>query len=149
MKRNTATLVTAALALVLVAQAAEAENPFARDRSRSGGHVEQAHRYDHFPAMEFVTGTLNRDSWTGWELDDLQLKPVKDCHVEVDGSLLPGTLKSGRQALVMGHRQGDVLVAYRVRILRPTYDLGGSGLEDLEIQPSDSDPTVGVGQGPN
>ena len=99
--------------------------------------------------MEFITGTLNRDSWTGWELDDLKLKPVKDCHVEVDGSPQQVILESGRRALVMGHRQGDVFVTYRVRILRPLYMEGGSGLEDLDVQPSESDPTVGTGQGPN
>lgn len=148
MRRSTATIAMTALILVLAVQATEAKSPLARDASRRAAQAEQGHRYDHFPAMEFVTGTLNRDSWTGWELDGLKLRPVKDCHVEVDGSLLPGTLQSGRQALVMGHRRGDVLVAYRVRILRPYYAGTTAGLEDLELRRSGADPTVGIIEGP-
>ena len=144
MKRGVAALVTTALILVLAARAAEARLPWARDIPGRERGVERIPRCDVLPPMEFVAGTLGRDSRDGWALDGFPLQLARDHHVEVDGSPLPGTLESGRRALVMGYRRGNVLVACRLRILQP--EVGGmvTDLADLTLSSSESDPTVGL-----
>jgi|GEM_PF-5678555 len=104
-----------------------------------------AHRYDLFPVASFNVGVLNRDSRTGWQLDDYNIQFVKGFHVEgEDGE--PADLREGDTVLVMGPRYGETILAYRVQIQKPEYkSLGGSPTPNVVW--SLADPTVGEANG--
>lgn len=106
----------------------------------------QVHRFDLYPTMSFHKGTLSRGIGLSWELDNTNLLVRSDCEVvtELGGE---AQLTEGREALVMGTRLGDTIVAYQVRLVKPDYMSEGTPTE-TEVMPSDSDPTVGEGRGP-
>lgn len=105
-----------------------------------------APRYDLFPQVSFHKGVLNRGIGLAWQLDDLDLQVRSDCVITSDFGGEP-SLAAGREALVMGAKLNDTIIAYRVRIMKPDY-MNESLLESSEVIPSDVDPTVGIGRGP-
>lgn len=103
-------------------------------------------RYDLFPTMGFHTGVLGLDAFNAWTLDDLSLAFAPECKIssEIDPN---GGLDEGRKAMVMGSKVGDTIVAWRVEILASEYGIKAHD-PHIEFIPSESDPTVGVGSGP-
>lgn len=103
-------------------------------------------RYDLLPSMTFYKGVLGYGVANSWELDDVQLQFVSDCVVtsELSGD---GGLQAGQEALVMGSRIGDTIIAHRVRIVKPDYMNEGMPKSGT-VSPCEADPTVGEGTGP-
>ncbi len=105
-----------------------------------------APRYDLFPTMSFHKGVLGRGPGLGWQLDEMDLQFRPDCVVTSELNGEP-ELSEGREVIVVGPRLGKTIIAYRVRFIKPDYmSLGISG--SAEVIPSEVDPTVGVGTGP-
>ncbi|MBU8869912.1 MAG: hypothetical protein KOO60_03445 [Gemmatimonadales bacterium] len=104
-------------------------------------------RYDNYPTMGFHLGTLSRDSWTGWRLDELNVQFTRDCVITSNNDD-KGEMVEGKQAIITGSRVGDTIIAQRVTILKPNWDAGPKNTQENVIW-SDSDPTVGVGNGPS
>ena len=100
-----------------------------------------------YPSMGFHLGTLTRDGWTGWRLGDLDIQLMPDCVIESNGEG-GGALTEGRQAIVTGSLVGNTIVVRRVTVLNPNWDMGPRNYEE-NVTWSDSDPTVGVGNGPS
>jgi hypothetical protein len=105
-----------------------------------------APRYDHYPSMGFHAGLLGRDVGTGWTLDGFRLVLAKDCVVTTEIPMGDG-LDEGREALIMGSRMGDTIVAWRVKVKAGDGGLR-SGDPNIKFVPSEVDPTVGEGSGP-
>ena len=103
-------------------------------------------RYDHFPQVTFHKGVLNQGTGPAWQLDGVELQVRPDCVITSDFSGEPA-LADGREALVMGAKLNDTIIAYRVRIVKPDY-MNTGVLKSSEVIPSDVDPTVGIGRGP-
>ncbi len=98
-------------------------------------------RYDKLPSADFHMGVLWRDSYTGWQVGDVSLLLAKDCVIEREGVEV-GVLDEGRQAIVMGPRNGNTIVAWRVRILEMDYENTRTSNETV-LERSQVDPTVG------
>ena len=109
--------------------------------------VENTPRYDNYPTMGFFAGELRQGGFAEWTLDEAGIYLTKDCNV-VDEEGNDADLMSGRQALIMGPRIGDTIVAWSIRIMKPEWDQPSSRGSDVDITWSEVDPTVGVGTGP-
>lgn len=105
-----------------------------------------SHRYDMFATMTFHKGVLGQGSGQDWQLDDAEVQVRPDCVVtsELTGE---AELASGREVIVVGTKVGDTLVAYQVRVVKPDYMNNSKG-NSSQVIPSEVDPTVGVGTGP-
>ena len=150
MKRATLYLLAVGIAAVLLAPLGTEAGWFNKVKGGFvGGESGQAKppRYNHYPAMGFHLGTLTRDGWTGWRLDELDIQLTADCVIESNGEGA-GVLAEGRQAIVSGSRAGNTIRALRVTILKPHWDMGPKNYEE-EVIWSESDRTVGVGHGPS
>ena len=103
-------------------------------------------RYDLYPSLSFHKGVLDRGMGQAWRLDDVNLQVRSDCVITSDFGG-EAVLVEGREAIVMGSRIGDTIIAFRVRIVKP--DRPNDGVrKSSEVRPSDVDPTVGIGTGP-
>ena len=96
--------------------------------------------------MSFHTGVLGRDAGTGWTLGDLRLSLAPNCEINSEADQGTG-LDEGREALVMGSRLGDTIVAWRVLVKQNEYGLEARD-SNIKFIPSEEDPSVGVGSGP-
>jgi len=103
-------------------------------------------RYDNYPTMSFQKGILSRGIGQSWELEGLKLHFVSGCQVTNEMGA-EGSLSDGREALVVGSRMGDTMIVQRVRILKPD-NLNEGLASSAQVIPSDVDPTVGEGTGP-
>lgn len=106
----------------------------------------KAWRYDRMPTMSFASGTMSRSSFTGWEMDNVQVHLKKDCAI-IDSEGEPTDLTEGKQVVVMGPRVGNTIIAWQIRVMKPNYRHSGADA-GKNIEWSDVDPTVGVGTGP-
>ena len=138
------------LALVVVAGAVVGPDAtagmFKKDKSKRTEKPEwmkKPRRYDDLPDMSFYAGKLQQDNWTGWKLGELKLEFARDCLITADGVEV-NRFDAGRQAIVMGPRIGDTIVAWSVQISsREPSSLGGYG-SDLQVQKSETNPNCGV-----
>lgn len=146
MKRYALTLLVIAAGTWLFAAPGTQAGWFGIGKDKEDQDKDPAPRYDNYPTMSFHLGTLTRSGYGGWKLDDLQVQFRPDCEVNDQSGEL-GTLAEGRQALVSGARVGDTILAIRVTVLKPGWDLGPKNA-DQEVDWSQTDPTVGVGTGP-
>ena len=103
-------------------------------------------RYDLLPTMTFYKGVLGYGVGHSWQLDDLELHFVRDCVVTSEMNEGDG-LQAGREALVMGSRFGNVIIAHRVRMVKPDYMNEGMS-NSATVTPCEVDKTVGIGSGP-
>ena len=145
MKRTTTLLALLACAALAVAPA-EA-GLFKKSKPAADEGKVKTWRYDRLPTMSFHKGQLRNESMGVWKVGELTLQLAPDCRI-VDGGR-PGSLATGRTAIVMGPRIGGTIVAWRVdvqphahAVARPTRGA------DTQIEWSQSDPTVGRGTGP-
>jgi len=140
------TIITLALALlVTTSMPNEAGAGWFDKKDKKVEKYNAAHRFDLFPSMAFFSGTIQRDSYAGWQLDDLGLQMAGNATVTMEGSE-DAFLQEGRSAIVMGVKYGTTLVAYRVRIMKSFEDY--SNLSHGErVEPGD-DPDVGIMTGP-
>nr|MEE4268443.1 hypothetical protein [Candidatus Krumholzibacteria bacterium] len=143
----------AAVALILIVgllAASDAQaglfDRWGKDKKDKEEQAKVAPRYDHYPSMVFHSGLLGRDVGTGWTVDSYRLILAKDCVITSEVPMGDG-LDEGREALIMGSRLGDTIVAWRVKVKAED---GGFNSKDPNIKfvPSEVDPTVGEGSGP-
>lgn len=104
--------------------------------------MKQPRRFDNQPTMAFQTGVLQQDGWTGWTLGDLSLQFTKDCVVMEDGAE-SGNLTAGRTAVVMGPKFGDTILAWNIRVLKPSFAYPSGPGEGVQIEYSDTNPNCG------
>lgn len=147
MKNIVCILVISCLALTVAVDNAQAGllSLFKKGNEQKDSEV-QAPRYDKYPTMGFYMGTLTRSGWTDWQLGDEEVEIDKGCTTTKGGTL--ADLRAGSQAIVMGTRVGDKILAYRIRVLEPQWAVEVADNHE-DIQWSTTDPTVGEGTGPN
>ena len=104
------------------------------------------HRFDMFPSMSFFSGTLQRDAYSGWRLDNLNLQLVDNNVVAMDDSG-SAFLQEGSTAIVMGVKEGSTLVAYRVRVMKTDYGYGEKD-SGIDMRPGPH-PGIRIGNGPH
>lgn len=102
----------------------------------------KTHRYNVFPTMSFHVGTLRRDTYSGWKLDDTPLQFMPKARITAGGQEVQ-VLNEGTRAIIMGEKVGETLVAWRVRIMESDWNVDRDTSRDGEITWSTSDPTVG------
>lgn len=107
------------------------------------------HRFKASTPLCFLAGHISRASASQWLLDDTALTITRDTNiVRLDGSSEPVSLSDGAEIYVMGKRSGSMLVCKTILVV-PYVSLTKSSWQNNEtIQWSASDPTVGVGTGP-
>jgi hypothetical protein len=120
---------------------------FNKSNSERDSEKKLTPRYDNFPTMSFHLGTLVRNGYAGWKLGELDVQISPQCIVQSNGED-DGVLVEGRQAIVSGAQVGNTIMALRVTILKPNWDMGPENYDEDVIW-SDADPTVGVGHGPS
>lgn len=105
-----------------------------------------AHRYDMFATMGFHKGVLAQGSGENWQMDDANVQVRPDCVVssELDGEEV---LTEGREVIIVGTKVGDTIIAHQVRLVKPDY-MNEGVQKSSQVTPSEVDPTVGVGTGP-
>lgn len=105
-----------------------------------------AHRYDLFATMSYHKGVLGQGAGQTWQLDDAEIQVQPDCVVssELDGA---ESLSAGQEVIIIGTRFGDTIIAHQVRMVKPDYMNNGFS-KTSKVTPSEVDPTVGVGTGP-
>lgn len=146
MKRAIPTLlILSIVAAVLAAPGAEA-GLFDKWNKNKNEKSNKPPRYDLLPTMSFHTGILGRDVGQGWTLGDLRLSFAPDCEINTEVDHGSG-LDEGREALVMGSRLGNTIVAWRVLVKKNEYGLEARD-SNIQFIPSEVDPTVGEGSGP-
>lgn len=149
MKRTTAILLVICLSLTLAASDDAAAGWFSKNKNKKLSdkrtempeELKEPHRYDAKPTMTFHRGVLNRDSYTGWQVDDVSLQLARGCVVEA-ADATAAILIEGREAIIMGPRVGDTIVAWRVRLLTADYDLFNFKA-DTQLEVSATNPDVG------
>jgi hypothetical protein len=99
-------------------------------------------RFDNHPPMYFLKGMLSRSVHSGWKIDETPLYVAKDCTISMVGEE-EGWLESGRDAVVMGARMGDGIVARSIVVYQPSYGSLGSGSSE---EPKESGPNPNVGK---
>ena len=142
---------TISIALVLVfvlgvAMVPEADAGWLNKLKKDEEGGKQIHRYDFLPSMSFHSGVLGRDTGQGWTVGGFKLVLAENCRITSDVDHVTD-LEEGRTALVMGSRLGDTIVAWQIEIRRNEFGLKAMD-EHIEFTPSDTDPTVGEGSGP-
>ena len=118
MKRITVVLLALAVAAAAFVGPNATAGMFKKDkfkRTEKPEHLKKPRRFTDRPPMSFHAGELQQDNWTGWQLGELKLKFADDCLVTQNGAVV-GRLTAGRQAVVMGNKVGDTIVAWTVQI---------------------------------
>lgn len=104
----------------------------------------KTHRYDFFPTMSYLQGTLRRDTFSGWRLDTTPMQLIKGVAVTSDG-MEGARLQEGQRVVVMGSKSGDTIVAWRIRIVEHDWNVTRDTSRDGDIEWSTEDPNVGEG----
>jgi hypothetical protein len=107
-------------------------------------------RFEIAAPLCFEAGRLGRSAGGQWALGNVPLYVSERTTVRrLDEPDAPASLADGAEVYVMGKRSGGVLVCNTVLIV-PYVSLSTATWPSQEsVQWSDSDPTVGVGRGPN
>lgn len=147
MKRIALYLLVAGTAGWLIVATGAQAGWFGQGKDKDDGAGDPAPRYDNYPTMSFHVGTLTRNGYSGWKLGDLDVQFRPDCEIGAHGEEAGG-LSEGRQVIISGARVGDTILAIRVTVLNPNWDMGPANM-DQKVTWSTSDPTVGVGTGPH
>ncbi len=138
--------ITLALAILVTVSITDEANAgwFTKDKNEEVDN--KAHRFELFPSMSFYSGTIRRDTYAGWLLDNLSLQLVSKSSVIMDGTE-KGFLQEGKSAMVMGVKYGNTLLAYRVRVMKPDYEYAQNDVvENLIPGPH---PKISIGSGPH
>lgn len=136
------------LAILVVLAAAPAAHAGFLDKwtKKEAAQTKAAPRYDLYPTMTYHTGVLGHGVAASWTLDDADLLVRADCRISSDFGG-KAELTAGKEALVTGVKFGSTIIAYSVRLVKPDY-MNAGAVKSSEVVPSEVDPTVGHGQGP-
>jgi hypothetical protein len=101
----------------------------------------KTYRYSRVPTMSFASGRMLKDTFTEWKLGDLQVVLSPHCTV-IDSEGEEARIREGADVIVMGARAGNTIVAWQVRVEKPSFmqDLGS---DRSHLRPSDVNPEVG------
>ncbi len=140
------TLITLALAVLVAISMTGEANAGWFDRDEKVEADSEPHRFELLPSMEFFRGTIRRDAYSGWLLDECSLQLMGNGTVTMEGSD-EGHLQEGQSAVVMGVKFGSTLVAYRIKVMKPDYGYNSQKDSNVHVEPGPN-PNVGVGTGP-
>ena len=124
------------------AEAGKIKKPPKGSRTENKEEQTKPHRFDNYPSMDFVGGTLTQDPHTGWKIGGTPLHLKEGCVITMDGVEEQGWLEEGREAVVMGARFGDTISAWSIHISQPTYKMMGMSQSE-ELKEAGSNPNVG------
>lgn len=110
-------------------------------RTEKPDWMKKPQRYEG-PTMSFHSGVLQQDGWTGWKLGETKIQFAKECLITADG-VEGATLDAGREAVIMGPRFGDTILAWSVRVLKPSFAMGRSMNSDVKLQYSETNRDCG------
>lgn len=148
MKHLKLTTICLGLALVLTAVTAVGADAGMFGKSKKEKRTEKSEeemaprRFDKYPNMQFMGGTLSQDAHTGWKLGETPLYLAKDCVITMEGSD-EGYLEEGREAVVMGSMVGGTISALAINVMQPVYKTIGMG-DSQELKEPGENPNVGV-----
>ena len=134
------------LAAALVWTADSEAGWFDRKSDKKSDERAKSHRYDFMPTMNYHLGTLRRDNYAGWTLDDYSVQFMPGVKVMEGG--VEAALREGKQVLIMGPRLGGTIIAWRVRIMESEWEISRDTSLDHLITWSTSDSTVGESEDP-
>ena len=144
MKRFTILMLMAVFAVGVIAAPAADAGWFKKDKPRRTEKPEwmkKPQRYE-APLMDFHAGILQQDGLTGWKLGEMKIQFDRDCLITTDGAE-EGYLDAGREAIVMGPRIGDTILAWSVRVSQPGFAIGRTENSDTELKYSDTNHDCG------
>ncbi len=144
MKRFTILMLVTVFALGVVAAPGADAGWFKKDkekRTEKPEWMKKPQRYEG-PVMDFHSGVLQQDGWTGWKLGEVKIQFTKDCRISTDGAE-EGYLDAGREAIVMGPQFGDTIMAWSVRVVKPDFGQERRNGPDTQLQYSDVNPACG------
>ncbi len=145
MKRITVILLALVVAVGAVVGPSATAGMFKKDkpkRTEKPEHMKKPRRFDDGPRMSFHAGELQQGFGNGWQLGDLTLQLAADCLITTNGDEV-GALSAGRQAVVMGSRIGDTIVARSVQVRgRESSPLKNYG-SDVQVTISETNPNCG------
>ena len=140
------TIFTLALAFMLGVVATPEANAawFKKKQSKRTDKPEwmkKPQRYDG-PTMTFHSGMLQQDGWTGWKLGETKIQFAKECLITTDG-VEGGALDAGREAIIMGPKFGNTILAWSVRVLKPSFMIGRTPNSEVQLEYSKTNPNCG------
>ena len=145
MKRITVLLLALVMALGVVAAPEAGAGWFKKDkkpeRTEKPDWMKKPQRYEG-PRMSFHSGVLQQDGPSGWKLGETSIQLTKDCLITVDGAE-EGYLDAGRDAIVMGPKFGDTILAWSIRVTQPDYTSGRNQNGDVRLIVSETNPNCG------
>lgn len=113
-----------------------------QDRTEKSEDDKTPRRFDKYPNMQFVGGTLSRDTHSGWKIGEVNLLVRGDCSITADGTD-EGWLEEGSKAVVMGSRMGNTISAWSIVVSPPAYKSLGLGNSREQKEPG-ANPSVGI-----
>jgi hypothetical protein len=128
--------------VVSEADAGKIKKPPKGSRTEDSEELTEPHRFDSYPGMDFVGGTLSRDAHAGWKIGNTPLFLKDGCVITMDGVEEQGWLEEGREAVIMGARIGNAISAWSVQISQPTYKTMGMS-QSNELKEPGPNPNVG------
>ncbi len=140
------TVVTLALVFVIgVFAAPNADagwfNKKKSDRTEKPDWMKKPKRYDG-PVMSFHSGVLQQDGWTGWKLGETKIQFADECLITTDG-VAGGVLDAGSNAIIMGPKFGDTILAWSVRVQKPDFMTGRAPNSEVQLKYSESNSNCG------
>lgn len=117
------------------AEAGKIKKPPKESRTEKTEEETLAHRFDDFPSMDFVGGTLTEDAHSGWKIGNTPLFVKEGCVITMDGVEEQGWLEEGREAIVMGARLGEAISAWSIHVAQPTYKSVGRSQSQEHKEP--------------
>jgi|GEM_PF-5838082 len=113
-----------------------------KDRTEKTEEMKKPARFDNYPTMQFIGGTLTRGTHSGWSVGDIPLYLHQDCIIAT-GDTEDGELLEGRHATVMGTMVGGAISAYSIYVSSdPGPAMGWAS--SVEVKEAGANPNVGV-----
>lgn len=105
------------------AEAGRMKKPAKEARTEKTEEQMQPRRFDNYPSMEFVSGTLTQDPHSGWKIGETPLYISSRCVITTEGSD-EGMLQEGAKAVIMGSKLGEAISAWTVNVSTAGYEMG-------------------------
>jgi len=128
--------------VVSEAEAGRIKKPQKGSRTDKTEEQTKPQRFDNYPTMDFVGGTLTQDAHVGWKIGNTPLYLKDGCVITMDGVEEQGWLEEGREAVVMGARFGEAISAWSIHISHPAYKTMGMS-QSQELKEPGPNPNVG------
>ena len=145
--RRVPTILLALLTILAVSAAQDSGAGWLKKNKKNNEsrQEQKVHRFDRLPTMSFFSGAISRDFSGNWELDGRPLDFAPGCTVISADEAAEARVDSGSNVLLMGTRDGDTIVAWRVLVQPPDQPHSGQSVDNPSVVWSTSNPTVGEG----